>query len=61
MATKKRAKRKVTKLTNVLVRGTTKNPVPIIASRKKGALDRLARVLRGHFPGKKIRVMRVKI
>lgn len=52
---------KKAKVQYVLVRGSRRNPAPMIATRKQGTLTRLARLLRGHFPGSRIRVQKVRL
>ncbi|MBZ5523579.1 MAG: hypothetical protein LAP21_15200 [Acidobacteriia bacterium] len=60
MATRKR-RTKTTTAKYVLVRGRASNPVPMIASKRKGALNGISRLLRTHFPYARVRVQKVKI
>ncbi len=59
MAAKKRTRNSSVK--HVLVRGSRKNPVPMLASARKGTLTKLAKLLKGHFPGSRVRVEKVKL
>ncbi len=43
-----------------VVRGAKRNPTPMITKLGKGAANRVAKFLRSHFPGKKIRVVSAK-
>ena len=61
MAAQRKTRRSSTTVKHVLVRGSRRNPVPMIATRRKGTLKRLARLLQTHFPGAKIRVQKVKL
>jgi hypothetical protein len=60
MAARKRTRRATT-VQHVLIRGSRRNPVPMIATRRKGTLKRLARLLQTHFPGAKVRVQKVRL
>lgn len=61
MAARKRTRRASATVQHVLVRGSRRNPVPMIATRRKGTLKRLARLLQTHFPGSKVRVQKVRL
>jgi hypothetical protein len=63
MAARRQTRRVAKKATvqYVLVRGSRRNPAPMIATKKKGTLKRLARLLQTHFPTSRIRVQKVKL
>ena len=62
MAAKKRARRSATgEVKHVLLRGSRRNPVVMAAAPKKGKLSKLAKFLKSHFPGSRIRVEKVKL
>lgn len=46
---------------HVLLRGSRRNPVIMAAAPQKARISRLARFLKSHFPGSRIRVEKVKL
>jgi hypothetical protein len=60
MSSKRQARHKG-EVKHVLLRGSRRNPVIMAAAPRKGRLTRLARFLKSHFPGSKVRVEKVKL
>ena len=62
MATRKKSRRAArSEVKHVLLRGSRRNPVVMAASPRKTSLSRMAKFLKSHFPGSKIRVEKVKL
>jgi hypothetical protein len=64
MAVKRRSRRKpaaVPKTKYVLVRGSRRNPNVMAAAPRKTRLTKLAKFLKSHFPGSRVRVEKVKL
>lgn len=61
MAGKKRTRRRTGEVKHVLLRGSSRNPVIMAAAPQKSRLSSLARFLKSHFPGSRIRVEKVRL